>query len=374
MIPEKKLNFDNLKTEVIEKGICGRCGGCISFCSANSIDALEMGIDGLPRYSDQEKCLDCGLCYLVCPQIKILNEEVKEEFGWKEPIGQYLDIFSVRTTDDEILDVATDGGFVTSLLINMLENHEIDGAIVSQKTGLFSRQPIVATTREELISAAGSHFDESPNLKEVGDNYSSYISVIKTLDKASTKKFSKLAVVGTPCQINTIRKMQVLGIVPSDIIIFTIGLFCLQCFSLDDLMQKDFAQKHHLALDDISNLNIKEQFMLQMKSGITINVPLSEIETIARPACLVCETFSNEFADVAVGGLASPHGYTTVVVRSIAGKKMVADALYNRVIEHCDAENIHKSDVDKLKKLALIADFSNMKRERGKSYLEQIGR
>ena len=35
----------------------------------------------------------------------------------------------------------------------------------------------------------------------------------------------KLAIVGTPCQIETIRKMQVLNIVPSDMIIFTIGLF-----------------------------------------------------------------------------------------------------------------------------------------------------
>jgi len=373
MLKDKKLNFNNLIDEVIEKGICGRCGGCVSFCSANSIGALDMGRDGLPRYIDKDKCLDCGLCYLVCPQINILNEEVKEKFGWEEPIGQYLDIFSLRTTDKEILDVATDGGLVTSLLINMLENNEIDGAVVSQKTGLFSRKPIVATTREEIISAAGSHFDESTHLEEVGENYSSYISVIKTLDKVSTKKFSKLAVVGTPCQINTIRKMQVLGIVPADIVFFTIGLFCMQCFSLNELIQKEFARAHHIKSEDILKVNIKEDFMLHMKSGVRIHIPLDEIETIARPACLACDSFANEFADVSVGGLGSPDGYTTVVVRSIAGRKMVAEALYHSVIEHSQEDNIKKYDAHKQMMLSLISDFTKMKNKRAESYLSNLG-
>ncbi len=373
MIPEKKINFDNLKIEVIEKGICGRCGGCVSFCSANSIDALEMGPDSLPRYSDKEKCLDCGLCYLVCPQIKILNEEVKEKFGWEEPIGHYLDIFSLRATDKGVLDNATDGGVVTSLLLNMLENKEIDGAVVSQKTGLFSRKPIVATTSEEIISAAGSHFDESLYLEEVGENYSSYISVIKTLNESQTKTFSKLAVVGTPCQINTIRKMQVLGIVPADIVFFTIGLFGMQCFSLNELIQKEFAKKHHIKMEDISKVNIKEDFMLHMKSGIIIHIPLDEIETIARPACLACDSFANEFADISVGGLGSPDGYTTVVIRSIAGKKMVADALYHSVIEHSHEDNIKKYDLHKQMMLSLISDFSVMKKKRGEAYMNELG-
>ena len=48
MESEKKLSFDNLKAEVIDQGICGRCGGCISFCSANRIGALTTGEDGFP--------------------------------------------------------------------------------------------------------------------------------------------------------------------------------------------------------------------------------------------------------------------------------------------------------------------------------------
>jgi len=225
MDSETKLSFDNLEKEVIQKGICGRCGGCVSFCAANRIGALELGKDGFPKYGDKEKCLECGLCYLVCPQTEVLNEELKEKFDWKAPIGHYKDVLSLRATDKKILNVATDGGFVTSVLLNMLENKTIDGAVVSQRTGLFARKPIVATTEDDLIRSAGSQFSESSHLEEVGAGYSSYVPVIKTIEDFGCRPIHKIAVVGTPCQINAVRKMQVMGIVPSDIIVFTIGLF-----------------------------------------------------------------------------------------------------------------------------------------------------
>ena len=40
---EEIKTFEDLTREVIEKGMCGKCGGCISFCSAGELNALEMG-------------------------------------------------------------------------------------------------------------------------------------------------------------------------------------------------------------------------------------------------------------------------------------------------------------------------------------------
>ena len=41
--------FRDLQREVIAAGLCGQCGGCVSFCSAGALNALEMGDDGLPQ-------------------------------------------------------------------------------------------------------------------------------------------------------------------------------------------------------------------------------------------------------------------------------------------------------------------------------------
>ncbi|MGD9097648.1 MAG: 4Fe-4S dicluster domain-containing protein, partial [Desulfobacterales bacterium] len=60
--------FFNLVQEVQKPGFCHHCGGCVSFCTAINYAALEMDPDGKPRYRDIEKCIECGLCYAICPE------------------------------------------------------------------------------------------------------------------------------------------------------------------------------------------------------------------------------------------------------------------------------------------------------------------
>lgn len=361
---EPKLSFDHLQKEVVEKGTCGRCGGCVSFCTANRIGALEMGEDGFPRYKKDADCLECGLCYLICPQTVDLNDSLKDKFRWKAPIGYVEDIHSLRATNKAIQEVATDGGVVTALLSHMLKNNFIDGAVVSKREGLFNRKSVVATTSDELLEAAGSSFSEAPHLDKMGTEYSSCVPVAKTIREFSQKKLHKLAVVGTPCQIDAVRKMQLLNILPSDIIEFTIGLFCMQCFSMEHLIKGQFLERHHINIENIKKINVKEDFYLHMKTGEIIHIPLDEVESIARPACLACTRFSNDFADISVGGLGSPEGVTTVLVRSINGKRMIANVLSDGSIE--------KIQRDKEKVLSLINKIAEKKMNRGIATLKKL--
>ncbi len=371
---EQKLSFDHLQKEVIDSGTCGRCGGCVSFCTANRIGALEIGEDGFPRYSNKEECLECGLCYLVCPQTTDLNDDVKEKFRWKAPIGHVEDAFSLRAINVKIQKAATDGGVVTALLIHMLNKGVIDGAVVSKHTELFSRQPVVATTPAALVDAAGSYLSEAPHLEEIGAGYLSCVPLVKTIREYSQKTLSKLAVVGTPCQINAVRKMQVLNILPSDIIEFTIGLFCMQCFSMERLIDSRFLENHKIDLQNVKKMNVKEDFYLHMKTGEVIQIPLAEVESIARPACLACKEFSNDFADISVGGIGSPEGYTTVLVRSIRGKERMADALYGRAVEYLLGGNIQKFESEKDRILSLVNEFTEKKVKRGTATLKKLSK
>ncbi|MCK4689872.1 MAG: Coenzyme F420 hydrogenase/dehydrogenase, beta subunit C-terminal domain, partial [Candidatus Marinimicrobia bacterium] len=324
-----QFSFDDLLRDVIDKGLCNKCGVCVSFCTANQIGAIEMcGCEeNVPQYVDSDKCFRCGICYLICPQTHELNEEVKDEFGWSSPIGIFRDICSAQATDGAIREVATDGGVVTALLSYMLENKIVDGAIVAKRTGLFTREPEIVTTRDGLIQAAGSQFSELPHLEEMGKKYSTYVSVIPVVRMFGPKLSTKLAVVGTPCQIKAIRKMQVLNILPSDVVFFTIGLFCMQCFTFDNFLEKTFIKRDQINPEDILKINVKEDFRLIMKSGRTIHIPFEEIEDIAKPACLACQEFANDFADISVGGIGSPDGYTTTMIRTTLGKRIFTDAV-----------------------------------------------
>ena len=342
-----QLSFDDLKRDVINKGLCTKGGACVAYCTSEQMGAIEMCgcTDNLPRYVDPDKCLMCGICYLICPQTVDLNEKVKEKFGWSHPIGIYRDIFSAQAKDKEIRDVATDGGVVTALLSFMLDNKIIDGALVANRTGLLTQKPEIVTTREKLIEITGSQFPGFRHPEEMSKIHSNYVSMLPIVKMFGSKPSLRLAVVGTPCQITAIRKMQVLNILPSNTIYFTIGLFCMYSYSFDNLMEKTFIKKYNINPHEIQKINIKENLQIVMKSSQTIQVPFNDIEDIARPSCLECENFINNFADISVGGIGSSDRYTTTMIRTIRGKRIFNDAVRQNYIKEPVINKNNKSKI-----------------------------
>ncbi len=364
--------FRDLHEEVVARELCGKCGGCVSFCSAGQLNALEMGEDDLPRYADEEKCLTCGICYMICPFTNELDPELQRTFQWRPPIGIYDTIVSARATDEAIRAVATDGGVVTALLLYMLEKHLIDGAIVSRKTAAFSREPWIATDREGLITAAGSHFAGSSHLEELGDKYTTYAPTISAVRSLAKRYLHRAAIVGTPCQIRTIRKMQCLGILPAHIISFTVGLFCMENFSFDAPGRVWLQDKLGIDFADIDKLNIKDDVIITLTDGRTIHIPFEDVDALARPACLACTDFTNAFADLAAGGLGSESGYTSVLIRTELGAQVYREALRQGYIEERAFQDSAQLTSEKTKMMAKVFAFARQKRERGEARLRDL--
>ncbi len=369
---EEIKTFKDLTREVVEKGICGKCGGCVSFCSAGELNALEMGKNEVPRYINEDNCLRCGICYLICPQTDTLNVELQEKFGWIPPIGDFQRVTSAQTTNKEVKKICTDGGVVTSLLLSLLDRSLINGAVVSKKTRRFARKAIIARTPEELIEAAGSTFSGSLHLEEFGRKYTTYTPILSTVKSLEKRDLHDIAVVGTPCQINAIRKMQCLGIIPAHLIKYTIGLFCIENFSFDDVTRERLEKKLDINLEDIVKLNIKDDFIITLTKGVTIHVPLEEVHEVARPACFACQDFSNEYADISVGGLGSPDGYTTTIIRTELGASVYDEAIRKGYIQERTFEDAEESRLEKMMMMAKIVSFSGRKKMRAKERLSEL--
>ena len=320
--------FQELVQEVQQKGICGKCGGCVAFCSAGEFHALSAGSDGTPVLADESKCLHCGICYLICPQIKALDQELRQKTGWKAPIGAQRKLLSARAHSRKIRTVATDGGVVTALLAYALKKHLIQAAIVSRRTGPFSREAMVAMSTEELLEAAGSHFDESHPVRAFGERYTTFSPGVREVKTLGKRDLHKVALVGTPCQIFTIRKMQLLNVLPADSVVLTIGLFCMENFSFNAKTRRTLEKKMSVSLGQIHKLNIKDDVVITTSKREVIHVPFKAMDEFARPACFACTDFASEYADISCGGIGSPDGYTTVLLRTTAG-----EALYNRARE-----------------------------------------
>jgi len=356
---EERLSFRTLKREVVGPGICAACYGCVSFCTANELNVLTIEEDK-PVYCDEKNCLEDGICYLICPRTPDLDKAIAARFQFKEPIGSYVAVRSLRTTNKEIADVCCDGGVVTSLLKFLLDTKRIDGAVLSRRESLWNNEPMIATKFEELLECAGSSLAQSRSVRDLGD-LTTYAPIFSALKRSGLLDLTKLAVVGTPCQIMTIRKMQLLRIVPSHMVRFTIGLFCFENFLMQDEGRKYLTSKIGANLDQIEKINLKDDFIVRLKDGRVMHVDLDDLGPIVRSACLACTDFSNYAADVSVGGLGSSEGYTTTLVRNRAAQRLINQAINQGYLEEIE----QKGTLEKIERMA------ERKRNRGKRVLAE---
>jgi coenzyme F420 hydrogenase subunit beta len=199
----------------------------------------------------------------------------------------------------------------------------------------FHREPFLATTREEISASNGLFLDMSQELKRSSDQYMTY-STIEKFDPMIKKGLNRVALVGTPCQIKSLRKMQVLNLIPSDVIKFCFGLFCSGNYTLGPDEQQHLADVAGISWADVRQFTIKDKLIITLNSGKKKSVPLQVIESMKRYACQYCSDYSAEFADISFGGIGARDGWTTVITRTPLGRAILADSRSFKAIEQVD--------------------------------------
>ncbi len=363
--------FKDLIKEVHEKGICQQCGGCVSFC--NALESEVIGFknhNGAPEFINEAKCLECGICYLICPQTHVLDDELNMIYKFSNlnsmPLGNIRNIYISQAIDADFLKFGTDGGVVNSILNYLLEKKIIDGAIVSKTKAAFSREANIARNKDDLINSSGVRLDLTSQLDEV-QKFHTYTSSLPTIKQS---KFNKLAVVGTPCQIYTIRCMQNLGIIPSEHIDVCLGLFCYENFFFDAEEMKKFERDFNLRFEDIIKINIKEDLIVTLKKRGNKqeikHIPFEELNSYMRSACNSCNDFTNIYADISFGGLGSPDKFTTVITRTKKGDEIISKAIKAGVIK---CQELDPNTLNNVK--AILTKFSQLKVKRMENFFQK---
>lgn len=136
--------------------------------------------------------------------------------------------------------------------------------------------------------------------------------------------------VGTPCQILAATKMgKFMDEFPVDL---KIGLFCMENFSYSYM--KEMLKEYDTDMDDVKQFRIeKGHLWLYKKDGKVIKIPLDKAKKCMRKNCQVCMDFTSEQSDVSVGSVGSPEGWSTVVIRTDKGLKLVEAAENDNYIE-----------------------------------------
>ncbi len=147
----------------------------------------------------------------------------------------------------------------------------------------------------------------------------------------------KLAYVGLPCQLQALRKLQLFSSEMEQSwmhsVELAIGLFCRENWAytcLRALVEDDYGIK----LSDVDKFDIKKGKMLLYRGGEVLQeIPLPETKPYVRAACEVCLDFSAELADLSVGAVGTPPGYSTVIVRTRQGMELLRAAEQEGYVE-----------------------------------------
>ena len=242
----------------------------------------------------------------------------------EEVFGVYRRTTAAQATDEKTRRLAQDGGAVTALLIHALNTGYISAAVVSgvDPTKPLYPVPKVASNIAEILACAGTRYSFSPNLLALA---------------SIAEKSTVLAFVGTPCQINALRKMQTAGKHKS--VKLAIGLMCSECFDYETLVEKHLHKELGLNLKDIIKINIKGKMIITMKDGQIHTLPLTELKKYTRKSCMSCHDFSSELADISVGGLGL-EDWSFVIVRSERGEEFFSSSEKAKIIQtrNTDAE------------------------------------
>jgi len=160
---------------------CYGCGVCSSVCPRKII-SIELNRDGFyePRITDEDKCTQCGMCMEVCAfshqELATPNRPIKSWAAWSE--------------DSDVRKKCSSGGVGFEIGKQLIEKgYKAVGCRYDIKEQ--RAEHYIATTVEEFVQSIGSKYIQSYTEE-----------AFKQIDRKQ-----KYLVTGTPCQIDSFRRM-----------------------------------------------------------------------------------------------------------------------------------------------------------------------
>ncbi len=327
-----KVWFWELAASVIDADRCVQCGACVAACPT---DSIGVGPDDLPRLV--KMCTGCGLCWDFCPRGGLRYEAtwLSDEAvttpvdDWRitgaDPapgLGLVREIYGARVKSGSTVGSqrAQDGGVVTAILLASLAAGEIDGAVVAREDPdhPWKGVPHLAATPAELRAASGSFYNQTMALSRLD------------LAAAGLPRDAKVAVVGTPCEIQGLKAMQARewrrGASRVDAVTLTIALLCTKSFDYRKLIIEEMHEKRRLDIAKVGKVDvIHGRLLVEDLDGETlVDEPVKAFHGAALKGCDECSDFLGRAADISVGSVGSGAGFSSVIVRTEAGARALA--------------------------------------------------
>ncbi len=330
--------WDELKSNVIDKGNCCLCGTCIGVCPVQK-----------PLFSNEEivegnnTCISCGRCLSSCPgngfdfreeNAALFDTPVSEE---QNNFGCYKKILKGCSNHSSIRVKASSGGVLTAMSCYLLENRVIDYVVGVVTYGTECRVKALRSA-DEVIQAAQSKYLFVPVnaiLQHIRENEGRYLYI------------------GLPCQIEGLRKTVKTDPLIRERIFLCAGLFCgfnLSRQATDFLIKKSGIKKERITkLEYRGKLENKTGFKLDSEKGqffISKHGYTILNAVYSRERCWKCYDYTAEFSDVSFGDAwEEENGWSRIIICMEKAGKIIEELSRNKIItlKPSSAEDIYRT-------------------------------
>ena len=236
-------------------------------------------------------------------------------------------VFEVVSQDEVILHHASAGGAASSLLVAALRSGIIDAALVVayDDDEPWRARAALTDSEEKIIRSAAVKYSFAPNLPLLADTH-----------------FRQIGIVGLPCQIQAVNKMQNLADAPeaANRIALTIELACASA-TLPEGTGYIIEDRLGLRVDDVVSLRYRDgdypgTFTVQTSDGARHTYPfvdmVKDFTRFKTFRCNACPDWWSGLADISVAD-GDPNIFATSL-RGIAGQPRSAVVMRSELGEH----------------------------------------
>ena len=320
--------FARLNTEVIGPGLCTHCGTCVGL-SRGGLEMRETSGGPLPSSLQSAEIALPASAFDSCPGKGLNYPELCDQVFQRQPenwlMGCWRKVYVGFSQVPEIRRAAASGGIITQVLIHLMENGLVDGAVVVRQgqPRPWQAEPIIATTVEEIIECSQSVYVPVP---------------VNTILPRLEEFNGRVAYVGLPDHVASLRRLQQLGhrgVLKVDYVVGPYTGMGMYFGAIESFLRSN----HVTSLEEVTELRYREgawpgYLQIRTRSGKTLRTKKFYynylIPFYVTRSTLMSVDFTNELTDISVGDAWHPRyekqdqGFSVIVARSRKGEEVLA--------------------------------------------------